>query len=269
MGKFDGVLLVSDYDGTFAVGNNIPQDNLDMLAYFEAQGGRFTVATGRTHCTFRIVRSRIPFNAPVLLANGALVYDFDREEILAQSPLPPTTREDMVELSRVFPRMALEVYSGENDLYAWNPNFYVRRHMEYTGARGHICPIAEIPLPWDKAIMEHDHKTLLTFQAEILKRWGDRYEVIFSDDHMLELNAKGCTKGSAVLKVAEALGIRRSGIYCVGDNETDISMLKISAIPFAPKNAIPAVKETPGVVVLPHCKKGAIGALIRHLDAIY
>ena len=70
-------------------------------------------------------------------------------------------------------------------------------------------------------------------------------------------------------KVAEALGIRRSGIYCVGDNENDISMLKISAIPFAPKNAIPAVKETPGVVVLPHCKKGAIGALIRHLDAIY
>ena len=34
----------------------------------------------------------------------SLVYDFDREEILAQSPLPPTTREDMVELSRVFPR---------------------------------------------------------------------------------------------------------------------------------------------------------------------
>lgn len=269
MGKFDGVLLVSDYDATFAEGNNVARDNLDMLAYFEAEGGRFTIATGRTHCTFRKIRDLVPFNAPILLANGALIHDFETGKTLFEAPLPHTVKEDMAQLSKFFPNLALEVYSGENDIYAWNPNLYVRKHLLYTGARSHICPIEEIPFPWDKAIMEHDHKTLLTFQREILKRWGDRYEVIFSADHMLELNAKGCTKGASALRLAGLLGIQRENIYCVGDNENDISMLKVSAIPFAPENAIPAVKEVPGVVVLPPCKKGAVGALIRRLDAIY
>lgn len=269
MGKFDGVLLVSDYDNTFAEGNNVARDNLDMLAYFEAEGGRFTIATGRTHCTFRKIRDLVPFNAPVLLANGALIYDFEAGKALFEAPLPPTVREDMLEFSRQFPKMSLEVYSGENDLYAWNPNLYVHKHILYTGARSHICPIEEIPAPWDKALMEHDHKTLLTFQAELLKRWGDRYEVIFSDDHMLELNAKGCTKGNGVLKLAELLGIKREDVYCVGDNENDLSMLEVSAIPFAPENAIPAVKEFPGLHLLPRCEDGAIAALIRRLDAIY
>lgn len=269
MGKFDGVLLVSDYDSTFAVGNDVPPENLELLRYFEAEGGRFTIATGRTHCTFRKIRPLVPFNAPVLLANGAVIHDFERDQTLAEFPLPPTVREDMAQLAKAFPRMALEVYSGEDDIYAWNPNFYVRHHLDYTGANSHFCAIDEIPFPWDKAIMEHNHKTLLTFQAEILRRWGDRYEVIFSADHMLELNAKGCTKGNSSLKLAGMLGIQREHIYCVGDNENDISMLEISAIPFAPRNAIPAVKAVPGVVMLPPCKKGAIAALIRHLDAIY
>lgn len=269
MGKFDGVLLVSDYDATFAEGISVHPDNLAMLNYFRAQGGRFTIATGRTHCTFRKIRDMVPFNAPVLLANGALIHDFETGKTLFEAPLPPTVREDMIEFSRQFPRMSLEVYSGENDLYAWNPNLYVRKHIVYTGAKSHICPIEEIPSPWDKALMEHNHRTLLIYQAELLKRWGDRYEVIFSAEHMLELNAKGCTKGASALRLAELLGIRRENLYCVGDNENDISMLEVSAIPFAPENAIPSVKAVPGVVVLPQCRKGAIGALIRHLDAIY
>ena len=269
MGKFDGVLLVSDYDATFAEGNKVHPDNLAMLDYFEAQGGRFTIATGRTHCTFRKIRDLVPFNAPVLLANGALIHDFEAGKTLFEAPLPPTVREDMIELSRQFPKMSLEVYSGENDLYAWNPNLYVHKHILYTGARSHICSIEEIPSPWDKALMEHDHETLLTYQAEVLKRWGDRYEAIFSDDHMLELNAKGCTKGASALRLAELLGIQKENLYCVGDNENDIAMLEVSAIPFAPENAIPSVKAVPGVVVLPPCKKGTVGALIRHLDAIY
>ena len=59
---------------------------------------------------------------------------------------------------------------------------------------------------------------------------------------MLELNPKGCTKGTGVLRLCELLGIKRENVYCVGGNENDISMLEVSAVPFAPANAIPGVK---------------------------
>ncbi len=269
MGKFDGVLLASDYDATFAIGNNVPPANLEKLEYFKAQGGRFTIATGRSVLTFKQVRPFIPFNAPVLLANGSVIYDFQGDKALFEKPLPPSVVADMALLARLRPEMSLEAYVGANDLYVWNTNPYVERHMAYVNATGHFSPIEEMPYPWDKAILEHEHEVLLELQREILSRWGDRYEAIFSAEHMLELNAKGCTKGSGVLRLAELLGVRRENIYCVGDNENDITMLEVSALPFAPENAIPAVKAVPGVHILPSCEEGAIGALIDVLDQRY
>lgn len=269
MGKFDGVLLASDYDATFAIGNNVPPANLEKLEYFKAQGGRFTIATGRSLLTFKQVRPFIPFNAPVLLANGSVIYDFQRDKALFEKPLPPSVVADMALLARLRPEMSLEAYVGANDLYIWNTNPCVERHMAYVNATGHFSPVEEMPYPWDKAILEHEHGVLLELQREILSRWGDRYEAIFSAEHMLELNAKGCTKGSGVQRLAQLLGIKEENVYCVGDNENDISMLEVSALPFAPENAIPAVKAVPGIHVLPPCGEGAIGALIDVLDQRY
>lgn len=267
--KFEGVLLASDYDATFAVGSNVPPVNLEKLEYFQAQGGRFTIATGRSVLTFKQVRPFVPFNAPVLLANGSVIYDFELGKALFEKPLPPSVVADMALLSRLRPEMSLEAYVGENDLYVWNTNPYVERHMAYVKATGHFSAIEEMPYPWDKAILEQEHKALEELQREILSRWPDRYEAIFSAENMLELNPKGCTKGTGVLRLAELLGIQEKDIYCVGDNENDISMLEVSALPFAPENAIAAVKEVPGVHILPPCEEGAIGALIDILDKRY
>ena len=46
MGKFDGLLLVSDFDDTlYDSHHRVPERNLKALDYFRRQGGRFTVAT--------------------------------------------------------------------------------------------------------------------------------------------------------------------------------------------------------------------------------
>ena len=50
MGKFDGLLLVSDFDDTlYDFHHRIPPRNLEALGRWIGQGGRFTVATGRAH----------------------------------------------------------------------------------------------------------------------------------------------------------------------------------------------------------------------------
>ena len=47
MGKFDGLLLASDFDDTlFDGGVSIPGRNLEAIRYFTGEGGYFTVATG-------------------------------------------------------------------------------------------------------------------------------------------------------------------------------------------------------------------------------
>ena len=66
MGKFDGLLLVSDFDDTlYDFHHRIPPRNLEALGRWIGQGGRFTVATGRAHRTFAPYVHLAPINAPV------------------------------------------------------------------------------------------------------------------------------------------------------------------------------------------------------------
>ena len=102
----------------------------------------------------------------------------------------------------------------------------------------------------------------------ILQRWPEDYEVIFSNRYLLELTDKGSDKGQMVARVAELLDIFPEKVYCIGDNQNDIPMLARSAIPFAPANCAPQVKEW-GAHILGHCDEHAVAQAIALLDSIY
>ena len=122
MGKFDGVLLVSDFDETI-YGNHcqVPRRNLEALEYFISRGGRFTVATGRAHNTFSPYLRLVPINAPAVLSNGSLLYDFKENTTVFQTFLPDCVREDFNSVCEMFPGIGFEAYHGE-DIYAYRPN---------------------------------------------------------------------------------------------------------------------------------------------------
>lgn len=101
-----------------------------------------------------------------------------------------------------------------------------------------------------------------------MDRWGDRYEAIFSNFHMLELTGKGTTKGGMVLTLSQRLGVRQEDLYCVGDNQNDLPMLAVSAVPFAPGDCAQEVKDS-GAHLLPPSEEGAIAGLVEELDKRY
>lgn len=268
MGKFDGVLLATDYDDTYCPESGIiPPANRSAVEYFKAQGGLFTVSTGRAHRTFAPFLHLAPVNAPVVLSNGAQLYDFARDEMLVSTTLPPSVAGDMETLFRLEPRLGLEAYHNE-EVYVQGPNPWIDYHLNKAGAQAVECPLSQIPQPWGKAILEKDNEILLPIQRYILEHWGDRYEAIFSNFHMLEITAKGANKGGMVQELARRLGIARENLYCVGDNQNDIPMLAISAIPFAPADCAQAVKDW-GATLMPPCEEGTIAAVIEILDKRY
>lgn len=268
MGKFDGLLLVSDFDDTlYDSRHQIPNRNLLAIQSFQAEGGRFTVATGRAHRTFAPHVHLVPINAPVVLSNGSALYDFERNQMLEQTFLSPTVVEDFEHLLATFPSLGLESYH-EEDIFVWNPNLITESHMKKVGTDYKIRPVAQMPVPWTKAILQQEHSTLLQVQAWLLERYGHLYEAIFSNQYYLEITEKGSTKGDMVAKIAKQFGIRPEHVYCVGDNQNDIPMLEQSAIPFAPANCAQEVKDW-GARVLCHCDDGVIGDIVEILHQLY
>ena len=271
MGKFDGVLLVSDYDDTLYNHKlEVSGENRAAIESFIAQGGTFTVATGRAKATFQpqIARERLTLNAPVVLSNGSAIYDFSADKLLYQSYLPMEAAEHMTQVCQAFPDLAFESYH-QGDVYVHNPNLVTMKHLERVKVPYTLCQtIDEMPLPWTKLILEHDHALLSDVQRMFLERWGDQYEAIFSNRYLLEITAKGNTKGTLVKRVADQLGIAPDHIYCIGDNQNDLSMLALSAIPFAPANCAPEVRDW-GARIVHHCDDSAVAQVIGILDDIY
>ena len=283
MGKFDGVLLATDFDDTLyrsnITGPGVSEAekrseivvfgrNKEALDYFLAEGGRFTVATGRAFQTFRPYVGRVPMNAPCILGNGAVIYDFEKDTELSHAWLPETILEDAQALSEAMPELGFETHLGEI-IYTYRPNEITWRHLHKMGCPYVECAFEEMPRPWTKLLVQHvNHGELVKAQTWVKTNCPGRYEAIFSNYHLLEITAAGANKGGAVLKVAVMLGIEPENIYCIGDNQNDIPMLAVAKKGFAPANCAAEVREW-GAEILSPCDEGAVADVIRWLDRHY
>ncbi len=281
MGKFDGVLIASDFDNTMVFSEGglrsrtpipaVSPENRAAVEYFMAQGGTFSIATGRALPSFEQVRHGIPMNGPTVLFNGAAIYDFSAQRYVHTAFLPETVRDHVAELLREMPDLAFEIYHDDNTIQAINPNDLTRSHEHLTHAPTvTISSMDEASSPLLKLLFEEEGPR----QARLLellssRPWAKDYEIVPSSSFLVELTVQGSNKGGAVQKLAELTQTAPEHLYCVGDHANDIPMLQLSHIPFAPANAIEQVKALPGLRVLPHCDSNAIAAMIRQLDEIY
>ena len=106
MGKFDGVLFFADYDDTlYNTAHAVSPENRAAIRYLIENGGYFSVATGRAHRTFtpQIKKEDIPINAPVVLSNGAAIYDYASNRYLLDSCLDRDAPQWLARLCGEFP----------------------------------------------------------------------------------------------------------------------------------------------------------------------
>lgn len=281
MRKFNGLLLVSDFDNTLVYTEEALQKCVDMppvsdenraaIEYFMANGGIFSVATGRAKPAFETVVDGIPMNGPTVLFNGAAIYDFPQKKYLVTAFLPDSVRQHVTEVVTALPQVAVELYHDDNTIHALNANDVTRRHMHITHAPSiEVDTMDDVPSPISKALFStepENQPALLDFLRA--QPWYDRYEIVASSSSLVELTAKGANKGGMVRRLAELLGIRQENVACVGDHANDISMLNWAGMAFAPANALPQVLALPQVYKLPDCRDNAIAALIQVLDEKY
>ena len=280
MGRFDGVLLASDFDNTLIyteealrTGKPVPplsERNRAALERFMAEGGRFAVATGRALAAFRKYAPLVPMNTPGIVCNGAALYDFAREEYLETATLDASARERGQVVLDHFPEVAVEAYHIDNVIHAVQPNEITRQHEHLTKVSVTEAPsLLEVPLPLGKLLFEADHATLEQVKNYLVEQgWSGDYELIFSGQTLLEMTAKGANKGGMLRRLAEHLGVSMDHVYCVGDEANDLPMLRAAAEGFAPANCIPAVRQS-GATIVPHAKDGALAAVVRILERRY
>jgi len=238
-----GVLLVCDLDGTLLDSHSeISPQNLAAVLWLLERGGLFTVATGRNRLSVARFLPLLPLNAPAILYNGAMIYDFHSQTVLWSTTLPLNATAVIRLLRDIFPGIGVEIYHGEA-VYVVSENNFITGHL----AREHLMGIAskslgEIPVPWHKALLAWDPEKIDLVEA-YLRRKGLSFSSLRSDPCYLEILPGKISKGSALRILIRALGIPRSRVVAMGDQPNDLEMIKIAGWGIAVANAHQSLKS--------------------------
>jgi Cof subfamily protein (haloacid dehalogenase superfamily) len=268
MGKFTGVLIATDLDGTLLNSKKyVDEESQKAISRFMDEGGYFTFATGRLYQSFQNIRKRVSQNAPIVFANGSQIYDMEKEKLLWECGLDADIEPLCNEILESFPGTAGEVYRHKK-CDTVRENDITRKHMaDFEIERTEHSSFSGIEKPWTKVLFTNDTETLKKISDYITSRYK-KANAKFSSKALLEVFSADTDKGRGVKKLADMLGVSYNDIYAAGDQENDLDLLSAADISFAPENAVPAVKRIVDVV-LPDNDRNTIAALISYLEKHY
>lgn len=269
MGKFDYVLLASDFDGTLTDSQGIiPERNKAALEYFISEGGRFSVSTGRTKKGFHRYNESF-INAPVILGNGAMAFDYNAQRVIFTNAI---SAEDADIVRRIYKEnapLSMEIYSVVHKTYVLTPNEASIRHFSGLQIDDYkiIDSIEEDIFPLVKIMLSVGSRTY-EVQDYLRNNSMGNMQYIPCDGSFIEILSEKAGKGRALLQLADYYGIKHCDAYAVGDGSNDVDMLKASSIGFVPSSGDRLAKAVADRIVC-SSDEGAVADVITALDAIY
>lgn len=242
MGKFNGILICTDLDGTLLRNDGtISTENLNAIEYFKQEGGIFTFITGRMPFFVSHIYNAVKPNAPFGCINGGGLYDYIKQGYVWNSTIP----KDVVGLIEFVDENFYDIGIQVNTFYKTyfcKENQTMRIFRERTNLPNIIRNYNEIKEPIAKIVFGSESEAeILRLNKIITKHPLAKYfDFIRSEETLFEILPKGIGKGTAIQKLVQYLNIDINKTIAIGDYNNDISMFKIAKIGIAVSNACKA-----------------------------
>ncbi|MBQ4626285.1 MAG: HAD hydrolase family protein, partial [Clostridia bacterium] len=204
---------------------------------------------------------------PAVVINGAGIYDFDKHEMIYFSPISNEGIQLAIECAKKFPMVDVLVIAKDM-IYVtgigWFGRFFVA-----TDNLDHKCikNIEDVPKEnWGKVIFSG-----LPYHISKVKKYftslnSRELTLMSSSVASFEVLAANTHKGTAVMKLAELLGIEPSHTCAIGDYFNDFDMLKTVGVPACCGQAPDELKEISEFVAC-HCNNGAVADFIEYIES--
>jgi len=257
MGKYDGILLLTDFDGTLYTGREIPEANIKAIRHFCAEGGRFGLSTGRTYKFFEKFEDQIVLNTYISSINGTVVYDYPNKRIVSESFVGEDMTDKVREICERNERLRNVVIFRRD----------IVEGLEIDGSREFYDSLSELMSNPVYKVMFHSRERITDREKlEIDGIIGESYFSSRSWAEGIELQRADSTKGDAAKLIKRLSGADL--LVCAGDFENDITMIKAADIGYAVGNALDSVKAAADRVLTARVEDGAIAAIINELGSV-
>lgn len=261
---FDGYLLITDMDGTLLNDNKeISKENLDAIEYFQKNGGKFTVATGRMVSAVETYCNKMNLDLPAIIHNGGKIYDYKNKKTIVEHFIEDERKEVIKRIKKDWCNIGIEVFSDEV-VYIYNTCDLTKRYEKYKYNVVYDFP-EEI---WDKKWV----KVLLIGSEEELDLLEDVYKEQYDDGtafrsgaNFFDVVSNGISKGLALEELVDKYNIDKSKVIAVGDNMNDIEMVNSAAYGFYIKGGAERALEN-AKLLAPTNNEHAIDYIVKWME---
>lgn len=267
-------LVAFDLDGTTLHGHaELSPRNRQAIEKASEAGVWMVPATGRVKNFIPPCLTELPSIRYAITSNGGAVWDLREDKLVCANWIPTETA---LAVQRIFddyelyveyyvngrgvtrrdnPDKAKTVFGFPEDKFYFITKDYtfvdsLSDYLTETGAQPEKINMMFIP--------ENVREEILARLQQL-----DGIELTYSNVDNIEINAKGCNKGTGLRMLCDALGLDPAATMAVGDNGNDLGMLRAAGFAAVVGNGIPAAKAEADAVVAPCLEDGFAEAVER------
>lgn len=249
-------LIVSDFDGTLIDSSHtVPDEVKSAISEYVSAGGIFAVCTGRMLSSILPRVRELGLKGLVIAYQGTVIAEIESGKLIRCGGL---TVAQSVEIIKKIEQTGnyVNAYADEI-LYTDIPkdNKYLKLYesivgVEAVGVVGERLSeyIQRNNLPCQKIASLVHKRSRNKLYRELANAFGDRYDVTYSADVLVEVSPLGDDKGAALEFLCNHYNIPAKEAVAIGDSLNDLSMLKAAGTGVAVANADEALKEQADVI---------------------
>lgn len=265
-------LIAMDMDGTLLNQHEtITKETFDALIQAQKQGIRLVLASGRTYAKlmkYALELKMDEFEGYLIEVNGMALYDMKKQEREVFKRMSRKDVEDIfaylqdkhIESQFIIDRgmyvhipdrvmevkKAYRIANHIADDFPWTGGTFLEMvdNREFYPDLKYVKEASEIGELINKVCILDPNLDYVKEVHEVMKdHFKDRFWLGRTAPRWLEVMPSGVTKGNAITRLCERLGITKDEVMCFGDGENDIEMMQSVSFGIAMGNAMDNVKK--------------------------
>jgi Cof subfamily protein (haloacid dehalogenase superfamily) len=259
-------LIAADLDGTLMARDAVISPKVkDAVRRAMEKGVKFTIATGRAFDSTLPFAQELGGNAPLICYQGGLIKDYLSGQVIHEQSVPLLLAQEVIRFARQR-GLHLNVYVDDGRAYAERMTPEARYYTAI--AKAPVYPVGDMLTFLDRDpmkfifVLSNDEATEPLI-AEFGSLFAGGMRFVRSYSRFVEGIPLGVSKGRALARLADHLGLPLGETIGIGDNDNDLELVEWAGLGVAMGNASPAVKAAADYIAPPVDEEGVVEVIER------